>query len=28
VLGRRLNDNGAGDVLWRPGLTRDDKKSA
>jgi cob(I)alamin adenosyltransferase len=22
VLGRRLNDNGAGDVLWRPGLTR------
>jgi cob(I)alamin adenosyltransferase len=28
VLGRRLNDNGADDVLWRPGLTRDDKKSA
>ena len=28
VLGRRLNDNGAQDVLWRPGLTRDDKKSA
>lgn len=28
VLGRRLNGNGAGDVLWRPGLTRDDKKSA
>jgi cob(I)alamin adenosyltransferase len=28
VLGRRLNDNGAGDVLWQPGLTRDDKKSA
>jgi cob(I)alamin adenosyltransferase len=28
VLGRRLNDNGARDVLWRPGLTRDDKKSA
>jgi cob(I)alamin adenosyltransferase len=28
VLGRRLNDNGAGDVLWRPGLTRDDKKRA
>ena len=22
VLGRRLNDNGARDVLWRPGLTR------
>jgi cob(I)alamin adenosyltransferase len=22
VLGRRLNDNGAGDVLWQPGLTR------
>jgi cob(I)alamin adenosyltransferase len=28
VLGRRLNDNGALDVLWQPGLTRDDKKSA
>ena len=29
VLGRRLNDNGAGDVLWRPGLTRGEgKKSA
>jgi cob(I)alamin adenosyltransferase len=28
VLGRRLNDNGAGDVLWRPGLTREDNKSA
>src|ERR1700719_1272680 len=28
VLGRRLNDNGASDVLWRPGLTRDEKKSA
>ena len=28
VLGRRLNDNGAQDVLWQPGLTRDDKKSA
>lgn len=28
VLGRRLNDNGARDVLWQPGLTRDDKKSA
>jgi cob(I)alamin adenosyltransferase len=23
VLGRRVNDNGAKDVLWRPGLTRD-----
>ncbi len=22
VLGRRVNDNGAADVLWRPGLTR------
>ena len=22
VLGRRLNDNGARDVLWRPGATR------
>jgi cob(I)alamin adenosyltransferase len=22
VLGRRLNDNGAGDVLWRPGANR------
>jgi cob(I)alamin adenosyltransferase len=28
VLSRHLNDNGAGDVLWRPGLTRDEKKSA
>jgi cob(I)alamin adenosyltransferase len=28
VLGRRVNDNGARDVLWQPGLTRDDKKSA
>jgi cob(I)alamin adenosyltransferase len=28
VLGRRVNDNGASDVLWQPGLTRDDKKSA
>jgi cob(I)alamin adenosyltransferase len=28
VLGRRLNDNGARDVLWQPGLTRDDEKSA
>jgi len=26
VLSRRLNDNGAGDVLWRPGLTRDDQQ--
>ncbi|HWB52180.1 MAG TPA: cob(I)yrinic acid a,c-diamide adenosyltransferase [Stellaceae bacterium] len=26
VLGRRLNDNGASDVLWQPGLTRGDKK--
>ena len=23
VLGRRLNDNGARDVLWQPGMTRD-----
>ena len=23
VLGRRVNDNGAADVLWQPGLTRD-----
>ena len=23
VLGRRLNDNGANDVLWQPGATRD-----
>ena len=22
VLGRRVNDNGARDVLWRPGATR------
>ena len=22
VLGRRLNDNGARDVLWRPGANR------
>ena len=22
VLGRRLNDNGARDVLWQPGMTR------
>jgi cob(I)alamin adenosyltransferase len=28
VLSRRVNDNGERDVLWRPGLTRDDKKSA
>jgi cob(I)alamin adenosyltransferase len=28
VLGRRLNDNGARDVLWQPGLTRDEKQSA
>jgi cob(I)alamin adenosyltransferase len=28
VLGRRLNDNGARDVLWQPGLTRNGKKSA
>ena len=28
VLGRRLNDNGANDVLWQPGATREDKKSA
>jgi cob(I)alamin adenosyltransferase len=28
VLSRRLNDNGARDVLWQPGLTREDKKSA
>jgi hypothetical protein len=26
VLGRRLNDNGARDVLWQPGLTREPKK--
>ena len=26
VLGRRLNGNGARDVLWQPGLTRDDSK--
>jgi cob(I)alamin adenosyltransferase len=24
VLGRRLNDNGASDVLWRPGATREE----
>jgi cob(I)alamin adenosyltransferase len=28
VLSRRLNDNGASDVLWRPGLTRDDKAAS
>jgi cob(I)alamin adenosyltransferase len=28
VLSRCLNDDGAKDVLWQPGLTRDDKKSA
>jgi cob(I)alamin adenosyltransferase len=28
VLSRRVNGNGASDVLWRPGATRDDKKSA
>jgi cob(I)alamin adenosyltransferase len=28
VLSRRLNGNGANDVLWQPGLTRGDKKSA
>jgi cob(I)alamin adenosyltransferase len=28
VLGRRLNGNGSRDVLWQPGATRDDKKSA
>ena len=28
VLGRRLNDNGSRDVLWQPGLTRNDKKRA
>ena len=28
VLSRRTNDNGAKDVLWQPGATRDDKKSA
>jgi len=27
VLGRRLNDNGARDVLWQPGLTREPPKS-
>jgi cob(I)alamin adenosyltransferase len=28
VLGRRLNDNGARDVLWLPGATRGDKQGA
>jgi cob(I)alamin adenosyltransferase len=28
VLSRQLNDNGARDVLWQPGATRDAKKSA
>jgi cob(I)alamin adenosyltransferase len=28
VLSRHLNDNGARDVLWQPGATRDAKKSA
>jgi cob(I)alamin adenosyltransferase len=28
VLSRRLNDNGARDVLWQPGLTRNEKQSA
>ena len=28
VLSRRLNDNGAKDVLWQPGATRNEKKSA
>src|SRR6266853_475288 len=27
VLGRRVNDNGARDVLWQPGLTRDRESS-
>ena len=26
-LGRRLNDNGARDVLWQPGATRDAKSA-
>jgi cob(I)alamin adenosyltransferase len=26
VLGRRVNDNGVRDVLWQPGLTRDEGK--
>ncbi len=28
VLSRRVNGNGANDVLWRPGATRDEKQSA
>src|SRR5271163_748312 len=28
VLSRRVNGNGAADVLWKPGATRGDKKSA
>jgi cob(I)alamin adenosyltransferase len=28
VFSRRLNGNGASDVLWRPGLTRDDKAAS
>jgi cob(I)alamin adenosyltransferase len=28
VLSRRVNDDRARDVLWQPGLTRDEKKSA
>jgi cob(I)alamin adenosyltransferase len=28
VLSRRLNGNGAKDVLWQPGATRNEKKSA
>ena len=28
VFSRRLNGNGANDVLWRPGLTRDDKAAS
>ena len=28
VLSRRLNDNGAKDVLWQPGATRNEKQSA
>ncbi|HEU0216063.1 MAG TPA: cob(I)yrinic acid a,c-diamide adenosyltransferase [Stellaceae bacterium] len=27
VLGRRLNDNGASDVLWKPGATREDERN-
>ena len=28
VLGRRVNDNGARDVLWQPGLTRDESNKS